>query len=50
MLPVTPDYHGARSFVRVDGKRMVTPMLVVMVAIGSTDLLFALDSIPRSSG
>ena len=42
-------YHGASSFVRVDGKRMVTPMLIVMLAIGSTDLLFALDSIPRSS-
>jgi tellurite resistance protein TerC len=50
VLPVTPDYHGARSFVRVDGKRMVTPMLVVMVAIGSTDLLFALDSIPAIFG
>jgi tellurite resistance protein TerC len=50
VLPVTPDYHGARSFVRVDGKRMVTPMLVVMAAIGSTDLLFALDSIPAIFG
>ena len=50
VLPVTPTYHGARSFVRVDGKRMVTPMLVVMVAIGSTDLLFALDSIPAIFG
>jgi tellurite resistance protein TerC len=50
VLPVTPDYHGSRSFVRVDGKRMVTPMLVVMVAIGSTDLLFALDSIPAIFG
>ena len=49
-LPVTPEYHGARSFVRVDGRRMVTPMLVVMVAIGSTDLLFALDSIPAIFG
>jgi tellurite resistance protein TerC len=50
VLPVTPEYHGARSFVRVDGKRMVTPMLVVMAAIGSTDLLFALDSIPAIFG
>jgi tellurite resistance protein TerC len=50
VLPVTDDYHGAKSFVRVDGRRMVTPMLVVMVAIGSTDLLFALDSIPAIFG
>ena len=46
VLPVTLEFHGARSFVRVDGRRMVTPMLIVMFAIGSTDLLFALDSIP----
>jgi len=50
MLPVTDDYHGARSFVRVGGRRMVTPMLIVMFAIGSTDLLFALDSIPAIFG
>ena len=50
VLPVTPEYHGARSFVKIDGKRMVTPMLVVMFAIGSTDLLFALDSIPAIFG
>ena len=50
MLPVTPEFHGAKSFVRMNGKRMVTPMLVVMVAIGSTDLLFALDSIPAIFG
>ena len=50
MLPVTDDYHGARSFVRVNGRRMVTPMLIVMFAIGSTDLLFALDSIPAIFG
>ena len=50
MLPVTDDYHGARSFVRIDGRRMVTPMLIVMFAIGSTDLLFALDSIPAIFG
>ncbi len=50
VLPVTPEFHGSRSFVRVAGRRMVTPMLVVMVAIGSTDLLFALDSIPAIFG
>jgi tellurite resistance protein TerC len=50
VLPVTSQYHGARTVVRYEGRRMVTPMLVVMFAIGSTDLLFALDSIPAVFG
>ncbi|MGH3439494.1 MAG: TerC/Alx family metal homeostasis membrane protein [Sciscionella sp.] len=50
VLPVTEDYHGAKSLVKVAGKRMVTPMLIVMIAIGTTDLLFALDSIPAIFG
>ena len=36
--------------VRIDGKRLVTPMLIVMIAIGTTDVLFALDSIPAIYG
>ena len=55
VLPVTDDYVGARSFVRRADARgrlrlMVTPMLMVMIAIGMTDLLFALDSIPAIFG
>jgi tellurite resistance protein TerC len=50
LVPVTPGFHGARTVVKVDGRRMATPMLVVMFAIGSTDLLFALDSIPAIFG
>ena len=50
VLPVTEDYHGAKVFTKIDGKRYVTPMLVVMLAIGTTDLLFALDSIPAIFG
>ncbi|WP_433500943.1 TerC family protein [Sphaerimonospora sp. CA-214678] len=50
VFPTTPGYVGARVTVRVDGKRMVTPMLIVMIAIGTTDLLFALDSIPAIFG
>ncbi|MCK2239677.1 MULTISPECIES: TerC family protein [unclassified Crossiella] len=46
VLPVTKDYVGAKSFVKIDGKRWVTPMFIVMLAIGLTDLLFAVDSIP----
>jgi tellurite resistance protein TerC len=50
VLPVSQEYHGAKTVVRVNGRRMVTPMLIVMFAIGSTDLLFALDSIPAIFG
>ena len=50
VLPSTPEYHGTRLTAVVDGRRVVTPMLIVMVAIGSTDLAFALDSIPAIFG
>ncbi|MEZ0071219.1 TerC family protein [Planotetraspora sp. GP83] len=50
VFPTTPSYVGSRVTVRVDGRRMVTPMLIVMIAIGTTDLLFALDSIPAIFG
>lgn len=50
ILRVTPEYHGAKSVVRIERRWYVTPMLVVMVAIGTTDLLFALDSIPAVFG
>ncbi|SDG91622.1 tellurite resistance protein TerC [Lentzea fradiae] len=50
VFPVTDDFQGAKSFIKIDGKRYVTPMFIVMVAIGSTDLLFALDSIPAIFG
>ncbi|HET6480897.1 MAG TPA: TerC family protein [Actinoplanes sp.] len=50
ILPTTESYQGGSVLVRVDGRRMVTPMLIVIVAIGTTDLLFALDSIPAIFG
>lgn len=50
LLPITPDYVGDQVFVKVQGRRMVTPMLIVMIAIGSADLLFAVDSIPAIFG
>jgi tellurite resistance protein TerC len=43
-------YDGSKSFTMIDGKRFATPMLLVMIAIASTDLLFALDSIPATFG
>lgn len=50
LMPVTDTFRGGRSFVREHGKWLVTPMFIVMVAIGTTDLLFALDSIPAIFG
>ena len=50
VLPTTREYDGAKVTSRVNGRRVVTPMLLVMIAIGSTDLLFALDSIPAIFG
>jgi tellurite resistance protein TerC len=50
VVPVTDEFHGSRATVRIDGRRHFTPMLVVMIAIGTTDLLFALDSIPAIFG
>ena len=49
-IPFTNDYHGGKVFIRENGKRLATPLLLVMVAIGATDLLFALDSIPATFG
>jgi len=43
-------YDGTRLFTRIDGRRMATPLLLVMVSIAATDLLFALDSIPATFG
>ncbi len=48
-LPVTDDYDGGRLFTRSAGHRAVTPLFIVLLAIGSTDLLFALDYIRPSS-
>ena len=47
---VTDDFHGSKISIRKDGKRYYTPLLFAMIAIGSADLLFALDSIPAVYG
>lgn len=49
-LPVAGEYHGGKLFVRVQQKTRATPMVIVMVAIGTTDVLFAPDSIPAAFG
>jgi tellurite resistance protein TerC len=46
LFPVTEDYQGARFAVRRDGRWWITPLLVVLLLLESTDLIFALDSIP----
>lgn len=50
VVPLHTEYDGGRVRTVVDGKRLFTPMIVVFVAIGSTDVLFALDSIPAIFG
>jgi tellurite resistance protein TerC len=47
---VADRYHGTKLWIEENSKRVMTPMLVVMLAIGSTDVLFALDSIPAIYG
>jgi len=49
-LSVTDDYDGGKLITHVEGRRMVTPLFLVLVAIGSTDILFAMDSIPAVFG
>ena len=49
-LPHTDDWRGTKLWVKENGKFLLTPMFIVMVALGTTDLLFALDSIPAIYG
>ncbi len=46
MYPVTPDYVQEHFFSRIDGRRAITPLFLVLVLVESTDVLFAVDSIP----
>jgi TerC family integral membrane protein len=50
VLPLTEHYDGGRLVTRVDGRRVLTPLFLVLIAIGSTDVMFALDSIPAVFG
>ncbi|MCS7186009.1 MAG: TerC family protein [Armatimonadetes bacterium] len=45
-LPITPNYHGQKFFVQLDGKWMATPLMLVLLVVESTDIVFAIDSIP----
>ncbi len=46
MLPITSDYRNGFFFVKENGKRFVTPLFIVLLVIESTDVVFAVDSIP----
>ncbi|MBO1901080.1 TerC family protein [Leucobacter weissii] len=50
VMPISDEYDGGKLRTTVNGKRMWTPFLLVLIALGTTDLLFALDSIPAIFG
>ncbi|MGZ4593068.1 MAG: TerC/Alx family metal homeostasis membrane protein [Actinomycetes bacterium] len=50
VVPTTEEYDGSRLVTRVSGKRMLTPMVIVVLAIGAANVVFALDSIPAIFG
>ena len=49
-FPATKEYHGTKLIIKENGKRLITPMFIVILTLGTTDLLFALDSIPAIYG
>jgi tellurite resistance protein TerC len=49
-FPVTPDYDGPRMLSRVDGRRALTPLAIVVIAVFATDIVFAVDSVPAVYG
>ncbi len=46
VFPVTDDYHGDNFFTRIEGKLFATPMVALVIAVESSDVMFAIDSIP----
>ena len=50
LIPMTDQFHGARLFVREAGRRMATPLLLVLALVEITDVAFAIDSIPATFG
>jgi len=46
VMPMTTEYHGQHFFVRQAGRRLATPLFAVLVAVETTDIIFAVDSIP----
>ena len=50
LMPMSPDFHGKHFFTVENGKRLATPLLLVLVLVEVTDLIFAVDSIPAIFG
>jgi tellurite resistance protein TerC len=50
VVPTTEDHHGDRMTVKLQGKRYITPLAIALIAIGSADIIFAVDSIPAIFG
>jgi tellurite resistance protein TerC len=50
ILPTTEEYHSDRMAVKLDGKRFITPLAIALIAIGTADVIFAVDSIPAIFG
>ncbi len=46
VMRITPEYQGGRFFVKLDGRTLATPLLAVLVMVETTDLIFAVDSVP----
>src|SRR6185369_11805910 len=49
-VPLTSEYHGKKFFVRLDGRLLATPLMLVLVVVEATDVIFAVDSIPAVFG
>ncbi|HNQ82266.1 MAG TPA: TerC family protein [Bacteroidales bacterium] len=45
-FPVTKEYHGSKFITRIEGKTWATPLMMVLILVETTDLIFAVDSIP----
>jgi tellurite resistance protein TerC len=50
VVPVTERFHGSDFFVRIDGRRHATPLFMALLVVETTDVLFALDSVPAALG
>ncbi|KQS56815.1 tellurium resistance protein TerC [Geodermatophilus sp. Leaf369] len=49
-VPTTEEYHSDRMTTKIDGKRYITPLFIALIAIGTADIIFAVDSIPAIFG
>jgi tellurite resistance protein TerC len=50
LVPTTDEYHSDRMTVKIGGKRFITPLAIALIAIGTADVIFAVDSIPAIFG